>query len=404
MRDGVRLAADIYRPARDGKPAAGRFPTLLTRTPYNKDGASGEGRYYAERGYVVVANDVRGRYASEGTWRLIADDPAGRLRRRRVDRPAGLVRRQGRHVRHQLSRRHAARPGRDEPAAPDDDGPDRRRLELRSQRHAARRRVRAAVHELDLPDRSAQQQGGAGRPGPPAGAGRKRPADPPARRQPAGPTGNDSAARSSPSTRRGWSRRCRAGPNRRSGTSRGCRSSIMSAIMPTCPCLHITGWYDSWTRQVTMNYEALSKAKKSPQRLVIGPWVHGGQNSNVAGEVEFTHGGRHRPAGLPAALVRPLAAGREERRRRRPAGVALHHGHRRRPPIDGRPAPARRLLACRARMAARPNQADAALPERRRHALDASAPSSRRAATRPTRSTRSIRCRRSAAISRRTRA
>ena len=39
--------------------------------------------------------------------------------------------------------------------------------------------------------------------------------------------------------------------------------------------LHITGWYDSWTRQVTMNYEALSRAKKSPQRLVIGPWVHG---------------------------------------------------------------------------------------------------------------------------------
>ena len=74
------------------------------------------------------------------------------------------------------------------------------------------------------------------------------------------------------------------------------------------PVLHITGWYDSWTRQVTMNYEALSKAKKSPQRLVIGPWVHGGQNSNVAGEVEFTRRGRHRPAGLPAPLVRPLAA------------------------------------------------------------------------------------------------
>jgi putative CocE/NonD family hydrolase len=53
--------------------------------------------------------------------------------------------------------------------------------------------------------------------------------------------------------------------------------------------LHITGWYDSWTRQVTMNYEALGKAKKAPQRLVIGPWVHGGQNSNVAGEVEFTN-------------------------------------------------------------------------------------------------------------------
>ena len=78
------------------------------------------------------------------------------------------------------------------------------------------------------------------------------------------------------------------------------------------PVLHVTGWYDSWTRQVTMNYEALSKAKKSPQRLVIGPWVHGGQNSNVAGEVEFTPRGRHRPAGFPAAVVRPLAA-RERR-------------------------------------------------------------------------------------------
>ena len=54
------------------------------------------------------------------------------------------------------------------------------------------------------------------------------------------------------------------------------------------PVLHMTGWYDSWTRQVTMNYQSLSKAKSSPQRLVIGPWVHGGQTANTAGEVEFT--------------------------------------------------------------------------------------------------------------------
>jgi uncharacterized protein len=52
------------------------------------------------------------------------------------------------------------------------------------------------------------------------------------------------------------------------------------------PVLHITGWYDSWTRRVTMNYEALSRAKKSPQRLVMGPWTHGGQGSQLAGEVE----------------------------------------------------------------------------------------------------------------------
>jgi putative CocE/NonD family hydrolase len=54
------------------------------------------------------------------------------------------------------------------------------------------------------------------------------------------------------------------------------------------PVLHLTGWYDSWTRQVAMNYEALAPAKKGPHRLIIGPWTHGGQGSNVAGEVEFT--------------------------------------------------------------------------------------------------------------------
>src|SRR5437868_4618340 len=36
MRDGVKLATDIYRPARNGVPAPGRFPVILERTPYGK--------------------------------------------------------------------------------------------------------------------------------------------------------------------------------------------------------------------------------------------------------------------------------------------------------------------------------------------------------------------------------
>ena len=36
MRDGVRLATDIYLPAKTGQPVEGKFPTLLERTPYNK--------------------------------------------------------------------------------------------------------------------------------------------------------------------------------------------------------------------------------------------------------------------------------------------------------------------------------------------------------------------------------
>jgi predicted acyl esterase len=75
MRDGVHLAADVYRPAHEGQPTGGRFPTLLMRTPYNKEvRASGFARYFAARGYVVVVQDVRGRYKSEGHWRALYDD------------------------------------------------------------------------------------------------------------------------------------------------------------------------------------------------------------------------------------------------------------------------------------------------------------------------------------------
>jgi uncharacterized protein len=63
MRDGVVLRADIYRPKVDG-----RFPVLLQRTPYNKSGDSGFGFEGAGQGYVVIIQDVRGRYTSEGEW------------------------------------------------------------------------------------------------------------------------------------------------------------------------------------------------------------------------------------------------------------------------------------------------------------------------------------------------
>lgn len=74
MRDGTPLATDIYRPARGEQPVAERFPVILTRTPYNKDGNKSLGEYYAKRGYVFIAQDTRGRYLSEGTWHCLTDD------------------------------------------------------------------------------------------------------------------------------------------------------------------------------------------------------------------------------------------------------------------------------------------------------------------------------------------
>lgn len=79
MRDGVKLATDLYLPAKDGKPAPGRFPVVLTRTPYDKSETAWTpldviGPYYASRGYVFVAQDTRGRFASEGEWHMLTDD------------------------------------------------------------------------------------------------------------------------------------------------------------------------------------------------------------------------------------------------------------------------------------------------------------------------------------------
>lgn len=68
LRDGVLLATDLYFPAAGGEQPAGRFPVLLIRTPYDKRAHAATGRYYAERGYVAALQDVRGRYASEGTF------------------------------------------------------------------------------------------------------------------------------------------------------------------------------------------------------------------------------------------------------------------------------------------------------------------------------------------------
>ncbi|MDA1349888.1 MAG: CocE/NonD family hydrolase [Chloroflexi bacterium] len=70
MRDGVRLATDIYRPAVDGEPVPGPLPTILGRTSYDKTWQSlwvePVANYFTPRGYAVVLQDLRGRGKSEG--------------------------------------------------------------------------------------------------------------------------------------------------------------------------------------------------------------------------------------------------------------------------------------------------------------------------------------------------
>ncbi len=64
-RDGLTLYADIYRPN-----SASKLPVILMRTPYDKSVGWAVGPVYkiVPRGYVVIIQDVRGRYTSEGEW------------------------------------------------------------------------------------------------------------------------------------------------------------------------------------------------------------------------------------------------------------------------------------------------------------------------------------------------
>lgn len=74
MRDDVQLATDIYHPAEEG-----RFPVLLMRLPYNKDmSLMVQGNIDTSRavqaGYVVVIQDCRGRFASEGEFTPVVNE------------------------------------------------------------------------------------------------------------------------------------------------------------------------------------------------------------------------------------------------------------------------------------------------------------------------------------------
>lgn len=76
LNDQTELLADLYRPAGDGP-----WPVLLMRIPYDKTQAETFGyahpSWYARFGYLVVVQDCRGRWASEGLWHPFMNEETG---------------------------------------------------------------------------------------------------------------------------------------------------------------------------------------------------------------------------------------------------------------------------------------------------------------------------------------
>jgi hypothetical protein len=69
VRDGIRLATDIFLPVGEGP-----WPVVLTRTPYNKITIAGQAKQWTDNGYAFVVQDCRGRFKSEGKYQPFMDD------------------------------------------------------------------------------------------------------------------------------------------------------------------------------------------------------------------------------------------------------------------------------------------------------------------------------------------
>ncbi|MDY0168848.1 MAG: CocE/NonD family hydrolase [Thermoguttaceae bacterium] len=283
MRDGVRLATDIYRPAKDGEPLEGRLPTILTRLPYNKDGQKGTGRYFAARGYVFVAQDTRGRYKSEGVWHMLTDDgPDGHdtaewiIAQPWSDGKFGMM-----GTSYVGGTQHAMAMVKPPGLATIIPVDAMSNLGYQSMRNAG-------AFELRFWNWIMLN----------AGRGSRQARDP----------GTAAVLKEMADERKNYLANLPLRPGMTplrlaseyeewlvEGMRRGANGEFwtMNAIIDypelykDIPVYLVGGWYDSWGGNTTANYMVLSKTIQGPVYLIMGPWIHGAQSRSAHGQVSF---------------------------------------------------------------------------------------------------------------------
>jgi hypothetical protein len=284
MRDGVKLATDIFRPAIDGVPVSGKLPLLLQLTPYNKEGQgiAEAAKYFARHGYVVALQDDRGTYKSEGVlvkYVGFAKDATDTIEYlAKLPYTDGQVGMWGTsYAAHVQASAAIAHPAPLKTLVLNFGGLYNG-WEYKIRNHGA--------FEL------AQQV---------AWAFEQAAANP-----------NNTVAREVLKNekvadwigvihaKRGLNPLTYAknfedyifelmthGDYDDYWKAPDMNWSLNYAQTADIPMLHVTGWYDSYTSGTIKNYVALSRMKKSPIRLLVGPWLHGRNTSSVAGDVEF---------------------------------------------------------------------------------------------------------------------
>jgi uncharacterized protein len=312
MRDGVRLAADVYLPKLSDGSEPRDLPALLTRSPYSKDAARATvtdpqmarpsmadfGNYFASHGYAVVIQDVRGRYKSEGTWRMLTDDANdgvdtcawigkqtwsnGKVGMFGTSYPGGLQ-----HI--------VALAGAPELATV---------IPVDAVSNMGRHGMRYGG-AFELRFWNWVMTGG--------NDVTWRGLDSPARAELAEMSRNRRDYLLNLPLRKGTTPLKHAPEYEQwlvEAMEHGADDEFWSQInilqaperYQDMPVYLVGGWYDSWGINTTCNFVALTKALKGPVYLIMGPWIHGMQGSYAHGQVSF---------GPDAAIADQLAWRRE---------------------------------------------------------------------------------------------
>lgn len=298
MRDGIHLVTDVYLPARDGRALPGSRPVILTRLPYNKDGAKRFGEYFAKNGYAFVAQDCRGRFKSEGVWHWMSDDG-----RDGVDCAAWIGRQAWSNGRIGMvgtsyvgGTQHAmALAGAPELATV---------IPVDAVSNCGVQSVRnAGAFELRFWNWSLLNaaKGSRGARDPATQAVLQEMADHRFHylaNLPLRP--GTTPLRLAPEYEDWLVGAMRHGANDAYWEANNILDN--TASYKDIPVYLVGGWYDSWAGNTTANYTALSKALKSDVYLIMGPWIHGAQSKSSHGQVDF---------GPEAAIADELAWRRE---------------------------------------------------------------------------------------------
>ena len=289
MRDGTTLATDVYLPAGSGK-----FPVILSRSPYDKNGEKSNAAFFTKHGYVFVAQDTRGRYASPGVWKFLADDARDGedcitwiAKQPWSTGKVGMI-----GTSYVGGTQHAAalsRAGALTTIIPVDavSNPGRQGMrnagafELRFWNWIMLNSAKGSRASKDPATQKILQEMADNR--------RKYLLNLPLRR-------GTTPLQLCPENEEWLLEAMRHGANDEFWNF----NNILEQAdrYKDIPVYLVGGWYDSWAGNTTANYTVLSRTLKSPVYLIMGPWIHGRQGNHSHGQVEF---------GPDAAIKDPLA-------------------------------------------------------------------------------------------------